>query len=64
MPVLDVAKQIMIITGRGLHSISGKSVLKEAIREYFVNMKIKCEKHENQENQRNPFDNHENRENI
>lgn len=43
LPVLDVSKQIMIITGRGVHSQSGKSVLKTAIKEYFSSLSIKCE---------------------
>ena len=41
LPLLDVAKQIMIITGRGLHSKNGKSVLKEALVEYLTSMTIK-----------------------
>ena len=41
LPLLDVAKQIMIITGRGLHSKNGKSVLKEAFVEYLTSMTIK-----------------------
>ena len=41
LPLLDVAKQIMIITGRGMHSQSGKSILKEAILEYLTFMNIK-----------------------
>ena len=43
LPLLDVAKQIMIITGRGMHSQSGKSILKEAILEHltFLNIKFK-----------------------
>ena len=43
LPVLDVAKQIMIITGRGLHSQHGRAVLKEAVRDYFTNLAIRCE---------------------
>ena len=43
LPVLDVSKQIMIITGRGVHSQNGKSVLKNAIKEYFTSLSIKWE---------------------
>jgi DNA-nicking Smr family endonuclease len=43
LPVLDVAKQIMIITGRGLHSYNGRPVLKEAIRDYFYSLNVRCE---------------------
>jgi len=43
LPLLDVAKQIMIITGRGMHSQNGKSILKEAVIEHltFLNIKFK-----------------------
>ena len=42
-PVLDVAKHIVVITGRGVHSQRGRAVLKEAVREHFVLAGVKCE---------------------
>ena len=43
LPVLDVVGQIVVITGRGLHSQSGVSVLKGAVKDYFNSLGIRCE---------------------
>ena len=44
LPVLDTLGQIMIITGRGIHSKKrGKSILKENVKKYFVELKIRIE---------------------
>jgi DNA-nicking Smr family endonuclease len=32
-----------VITGKGIHSKSGKSVLKEAMKDFFYELSIKCE---------------------
>jgi DNA-nicking Smr family endonuclease len=43
LPILDVGKKIMVITGKGIHSKNGKSVLKEAMKDFFYELSIKCE---------------------
>jgi DNA-nicking Smr family endonuclease len=44
LPVLDALGQIMIITGRGIHSKKrGKSILKENVKKYFVELKIRVQ---------------------
>jgi DNA-nicking Smr family endonuclease len=45
LPVLKVVERIMIITGRGVHSASGKSVLRDSLKEYFMSdqVKIQCQ---------------------
>ena len=43
LPLLDAAKRIMIITGRGKHSENGKSILKESIETYFTSINIRFE---------------------
>ena len=43
LPFLDALGQIMIITGRGIHSKNGKSILKEKIKKYFLELKIRFE---------------------
>jgi DNA-nicking Smr family endonuclease len=41
LPILPVLKKIVIITGYGLHGTSG-GILKESVKKYFSNLKIKC----------------------
>ena len=43
LPVLDELQQIMIITGRGVHSKCRKSTLKDSIKKYFRKLKIRFE---------------------
>jgi len=43
LPVLEVARQIMVITGRGAHNQSGLSVLKNSMKEYFESLNLRCE---------------------
>jgi DNA-nicking Smr family endonuclease len=44
VPKLKSAKEIMIITGRGVHSQDGTCKLKEVLQKYFVHrLKVKCE---------------------
>ena len=43
LPILSVVKKIMIITGKGLHNQSGKSVLKQAVQEYLTTLNYKIE---------------------
>jgi hypothetical protein len=43
LPILDVVKKIMIVTGWGAHSENGKSILKDSIRAYVSSMDYKCE---------------------
>ena len=43
LPLLDDAKRIMIITGRGKHCENGKSILKESIETYFTSINIRFE---------------------
>ena len=43
LPLLDEAKKIMIITGRGKHCENGKSILKESIKTYFTTINIRFE---------------------
>jgi hypothetical protein len=45
LPILEVVKKIMVITGWGAHSENGKSTLKDSIRAYFTSLTCnhKCE---------------------
>jgi DNA-nicking Smr family endonuclease len=43
LPLLDEAKKIMIITGRGKHCENGKSILKKSIQTYFTTINIRFE---------------------
>ena len=46
LPVLPVLQKVYLITGRGKHSKSGQSVLKESIQKYLlkeVELKLRCE---------------------
>ena len=45
--LLDEAKKIMIITGRGKHCENGKSIIKESIETYFTTINIRFENVEN-----------------
>ena len=42
LPILSVLKKIMLITGYGLHSKSGQATLKNALKEHFKLIDIKC----------------------
>ena len=43
LPILGVVRQIMVITGRGIHSETGKSVLRDPVRQLFEAFKHRCE---------------------
>jgi DNA-nicking Smr family endonuclease len=44
LPVVSVLKEIMVITGRGVHNQSGESgVLKQAIKSYLGELQVKFE---------------------
>ena len=43
LPILSVLNRIIVITGHGAHSQSGESILKHAIKDYFISMDFKCE---------------------
>ena len=46
LPVLPVLKKVFLITGRGKHSKSGQSILKESVRKYLLKeteLKLRCE---------------------
>ena len=43
LPIVDVVKKIMIVTGWGAHSENGKSILKDSIRAYVSSLDYKCE---------------------
>jgi DNA-nicking Smr family endonuclease len=42
LPILPALKKLTIITGYGSHGNSGEAILKESIKQYFSNQKIKC----------------------
>jgi hypothetical protein len=44
VPILNIYKLVMVITGRGVHCQSGVSRLKEEMRKHFIEkLKLKCE---------------------
>ena len=43
MPILPALKKMIVITGRGVHSEAGGSVLKQALVKYFAELNVKCE---------------------
>jgi hypothetical protein len=43
LPVLPVLKKIMVITGRGVHSQSGESVLKSSIKRFIAELNVRVE---------------------
>lgn len=43
LPILPALKKIIIITGHGVHNETGSSVLKESLRKYFSDIKVRCE---------------------
>lgn len=42
MPILPALKKVIVITGYGAHTQSGDSILKEAIKQYFVSLNVNC----------------------
>ena len=43
IPILPALKKLIVITGHGAHNQSGSSVLKEGVKQYFNELKIRCE---------------------
>jgi DNA-nicking Smr family endonuclease len=43
LPVLPAVKKIVLITGRGVHNPKNEAKLKNALKDYFASVNIKCE---------------------